>query len=120
MKKNRVTNRIASIGMLLFLAIFLIIIGRFSYIQVTGEAHDVSLQKWAEDKREFTIPLEAERGIIYDKNGMVLAQNRPTHRIFAVLDEEEKTRNNEPRSEEHTSEIQSRFDLVCRLLLEKQ
>ncbi|HLR43446.1 MAG TPA: penicillin-binding protein [Pseudogracilibacillus sp.] len=96
MKKNRVTNRIASIGMLLFLAIFLIIIGRFSYIQVTGEAHDVSLQKWAEDKREFTIPLEAERGIIYDKNGMVLAQNRPTHRIFAVLDEEEKTRNNEP------------------------
>src|SRR5699024_9266883 len=25
----------------------------------------------------------------------------------------------EPRSEEHTSELQSRFDLVCRLLLEK-
>src|SRR5699024_12850881 len=28
------------------------------------------------------------------------------------------TRN--PRSEEHTSELQSRFDLVCRLLLEKK
>src|SRR5699024_12731747 len=26
----------------------------------------------------------------------------------------------EPRSEEHTSELQSRFDLVCRLLLEKK
>src|SRR5699024_12718251 len=26
----------------------------------------------------------------------------------------------EVRSEEHTSELQSRFDLVCRLLLEKQ
>src|SRR5699024_11280553 len=26
----------------------------------------------------------------------------------------------EARSEEHTSELQSRFDLVCRLLLEKQ
>src|SRR5437762_8630847 len=25
-----------------------------------------------------------------------------------------------PRSEEHTSEFQSRFDLVCRLLLEKK
>src|SRR5438067_8551454 len=25
-----------------------------------------------------------------------------------------------PRSEEHTSELQSRFDLVCRLLLEKK
>src|SRR5207249_10836613 len=27
---------------------------------------------------------------------------------------------NLPRSEEHTSELQSRFDLVCRLLLEKK
>src|SRR5699024_11614833 len=27
---------------------------------------------------------------------------------------------NEIRSEEHTSELQSRFDLVCRLLLEKK
>src|SRR5699024_12522493 len=27
---------------------------------------------------------------------------------------------NQPRSEEHTSELQSRFDLVCRLLLEKK
>src|SRR5699024_12330266 len=28
--------------------------------------------------------------------------------------------NNGSRSEEHTSELQSRFDLVCRLLLEKK
>src|SRR5207249_7713778 len=28
--------------------------------------------------------------------------------------------NDESRSEEHTSELQSRFDLVCRLLLEKK
>src|SRR5699024_11678345 len=28
--------------------------------------------------------------------------------------------NNGDRSEEHTSELQSRFDLVCRLLLEKK
>src|SRR5207249_5729663 len=30
------------------------------------------------------------------------------------------TRRNSDRSEEHTSELQSRFDLVCRLLLEKK
>src|SRR5207249_10303221 len=29
-------------------------------------------------------------------------------------------KNDDPRSEEHTSELQSRFDLVCRLLLEKK
>src|SRR5699024_11331857 len=33
---------------------------------------------------------------------------------FQVMDPEQK------RSEEHTSELQSRFDLVCRLLLEKK
>src|SRR5699024_12305767 len=31
-----------------------------------------------------------------------------------------KTYLNSERSEEHTSELQSRFDLVCRLLLEKK
>src|SRR5699024_11827997 len=30
------------------------------------------------------------------------------------------TRTSTTRSEEHTSELQSRFDLVCRLLLEKK
>src|SRR5207249_10515334 len=30
------------------------------------------------------------------------------------------TNTNQKRSEEHTSELQSRFDLVCRLLLEKK
>src|SRR5699024_12696570 len=29
-------------------------------------------------------------------------------------------RRHQPRSDEHTSELQSRFDLVCRLLLEKK
>src|SRR5437868_13071667 len=36
--------------------------------------------------------------------------NAPEHRALAL----------EARSEEHTSELQSRFDLVCRLLLEKK
>ena len=31
-----------------------------------------------------------------------------------------RNRSNKPRSEEHTSELQSRSDLVCRLLLEKK
>src|SRR5699024_11691021 len=34
--------------------------------------------------------------------------------------EEKNEKNNQVRSEEHTSELQSRFDLVCRLLLEKK
>src|SRR5699024_12163720 len=37
--------------------------------------------------------------------------------VLLVQDEEAELR---LRSEEHTSELQSRFDLVCRLLLEKK
>src|SRR5206468_12205642 len=36
------------------------------------------------------------------------------------LSARERSRQPEPRSEEHTSELQSRSDLVCRLLLEKK
>src|SRR5699024_7045551 len=40
---------------------------------------------------------------------------------FFISDEDEVFVNEiAPRSEEHTSELQSRFDLVCRLLLEKK
>src|SRR5699024_11652320 len=35
-------------------------------------------------------------------------------------DDVEDGETDEDRSEEHTSELQSRFDLVCRLLLEKK
>src|SRR5437868_10766233 len=39
-------------------------------------------------------------------------------RVGSVLDERQGKIDG--RSEEHTSELQSRFDLVCRLLLEKK
>src|SRR5699024_11496733 len=37
-----------------------------------------------------------------------------------AVNKENITRKEITRSEEHTSELQSRFDLVCRLLLEKK
>src|SRR5699024_11910529 len=52
-------------------------------------------RQWIEDNVEFTL---GEDGSILDTNVGGDAT---------------------PRSEEHTSELQSRFDLVCRLLLEK-
>src|SRR5437868_7708327 len=42
------------------------------------------------------------------------AADYPIHRLLRAIAE-----NTTLRSEEHTSELQSRFDLVCRLLLEK-
>src|SRR5699024_12674445 len=39
---------------------------------------------------------------------------------YAAHPTSSRDRGRSQRSEEHTSELQSRFDLVCRLLLEKQ
>src|SRR5699024_3012730 len=57
---------------------------------------------------------------------IVLYKNLPnirsvvhTHSKYAVAWAQSK-RSIPPRSEEHTSELQSRFDIVCRLLLEKK
>src|SRR5207249_10892318 len=77
----------------------------------------------------------------YDLDGMTVEQLRREHQVVSwrlifdddpdpwwrerlnmVADELATRRawpHTPPRSEEHTSELQSRFDLVCRLLLEK-
>src|SRR5699024_11939065 len=57
------------------------------------------------------IPLAGLRAYLW---GMVISQ------IFAACAAWLCIRQNVRRSEEHTSELQSRFDLVCRLLLEKK
>src|SRR5438067_7797636 len=43
-----------------------------------------------------------------------------SHEVFAAQTIDITWPVDEGRSEEHTSELQSRFDLVCRLLLEKK
>src|SRR2546422_5319390 len=48
-------------------------------------------------------------------------RNWPSAVCSAVHDRcEYRSRHEKPRSEEHTSELQSRLHLVCRLLLEKK
>jgi len=78
----------ASLLMVLFAVLFVIISGRFIYIQATGEVSDVSLIDWANEKRETSLVLSAERGKIFDNNGMTLAYNRPAYRLFAIIDPE--------------------------------
>src|SRR5690625_4710478 len=97
MKKNKNTNKMAITLMFIFLTVFLIISGRFIYIQASGQANDVSLTEWATKKRETKITLNAERGKIFDHNGMILAYNRPTYRIYAILNPEYSKNQKEPQ-----------------------
>src|SRR5438067_10102715 len=51
----------------------------------------------------------------------IMVEGRPVGGMFQMGTEFGNTPpTGRPRSEEHTSELQSRFDLVCRLLLEKK
>jgi len=61
--------------------------GRFIYIQAVGVIDNVSLEEWAKEKRTSSYTLHAERGKIFDSNNMTLAYDRPTFRIYAILDE---------------------------------
>src|SRR5438105_8043813 len=52
--------------------------------------------------------------------GKIAEREGPIHISNVKLIEREKKAEKKTRSEEHTSELQSRVDLVCRLLLEKK
>src|SRR5699024_11782667 len=57
--------------------------------------------------------------LIHDNKKMMTGYNEFDIRMF--LDKEKRMlERSKVRSEEHTSELQSRFDIVCRLLLEKK
>src|SRR6266704_1474653 len=55
-------------------------------------------------------------------DALPISRRRPRHRLLALADQRPLRVDAPPleRSEEHTSELQSRFELVCSLLLEKK
>ncbi|MFC4557013.1 penicillin-binding protein [Virgibacillus kekensis] len=123
MKKNKTTHFMSWVLILCFVGIFLLVAGRFLYIQATGEIDNVSLDKWAEEMRTASYTLEAERGKIYDTNGMTLAYNRPTYRVQAIVDESYTQNPEEPmhvKNPEKTAEVLAPLlDAEKRFLLER-
>src|SRR5207249_6119385 len=74
------------------------------------------------------LPIYVERALLHDHAVAPHFVGQPRQRdLHAVVDVEHRLvdigaglEGHGDRSEEHTSELQSRFDLVCRLLLEKK
>ncbi|WP_096269975.1 penicillin-binding protein [Paucisalibacillus globulus] len=87
MKKNKTTHAMAGVLMVIFIMAFLLVAGRFLYIQASGVVEGVSLDEWANKVRTTSYTLDSERGKIYDKNGMTLAYDMPTFRMYAIVDE---------------------------------
>ena len=122
-KKKKQTNIMIFFYMLIFLVFFLMISGRYIYIQVTGETNDVMLTEWANELRGTSLVLPAERGKIYDNNGMTLAYNRPTYRVYAIVDPEYTVNEEEPMHvidpEETAEQLSSVLDIDKNKVIEK-
>ncbi|ASN05855.1 penicillin-binding transpeptidase domain-containing protein [Virgibacillus necropolis] len=117
MKKNKTTHFMAGILILLFVSVFLILTGRFMYIQATGEINNVSLEEWADKKRTASYGLDSERGKILDSNGMTLAYDRPTFKIKAIVDESHSEDLEEPQ---HVKNPEKTAEMLAPLLDMKQ
>src|SRR5699024_11839316 len=89
-------------------------------VKIHFQQHDilVKLPKGYDERRHHPYPL------MLVQEGYALFKDIEADVIFADLVPNDRKLELTPwhavRSEEHTSELQSRFDLVCRLLLEKK
>src|SRR5690625_4752897 len=94
--KNKNNYLMTGVLMFLFVIVFLVLMGRFMYIQASGSVQGISLEDWAKEKRNTTYYLDAERGKIFDNNEMTLAYDHDTFRLYAIVDESYSTDSNEP------------------------
>src|SRR2546421_7754436 len=78
-------------------------------------------QPQPEQKKDFyaELPIKIRLTGSYHQFGEFVSGIAALPRIVTLHDIDIKSDNKDARSEEHTSELQSRSDLVCRLLLEK-
>lgn len=72
-ESRRYNGRVIVAGLLVACCIGLLI-ARMSYLQIVNHEHFTTL---AQDNRVKLIPLPPTRGLIYDRNGVLLAENRP-------------------------------------------
>src|SRR5699024_11281427 len=91
----KVKDKINVIDNLLEKVDYLMIGGGLAFTFIKAQGHEIGASLLEEDKLDLAKQFLKKA----ENNGVTLVM---------------------PRSEEHTSELQSRFDLVCRLLLEKK
>ncbi|MEH6943867.1 penicillin-binding transpeptidase domain-containing protein [Bacillus sp. JJ722] len=95
-KKNKNVNYGAGILLIMFLLAFTIVGVRMLYIQVTGKVDGRVLATMAEEKYTSKRTIPAQRGVILDRNGNILAKDTRSYDIIAVLDSEMTTNKKEP------------------------
>ncbi|MGM7720268.1 penicillin-binding transpeptidase domain-containing protein [Metabacillus sp. Hm71] len=111
--KNLNMNRGAAILSLLFALLFLVIFIRFFYIQATGTVHGEALAARAEELYEEQRPIEATRGKILDHSGEVIAEDKTSYKLIAILDEKVTTN---PKKPQHVVDVDETAQKLAPLL----
>lgn len=68
-------------SLLIMLLLISIALFRLFYLQVNNHSHYTTL---SHDNRVKIVPVPPTRGLIYDRNGVLLAENRPTYRLEII------------------------------------
>ncbi|WP_297839440.1 penicillin-binding protein 2 [Pseudomonas sp.] len=77
-ERQLVNKRLAACGLLVVI-LSCILVGRMYFLQVTEFAYHSTI---SENNRVHVLPITPERGMIYDRNGVVLADNRPSFNLI--------------------------------------
>ncbi len=101
-KKQRNINLGATILFIIFGLLFFVLLFRFFYIQATGEVKGQPLAAKAAQQYSDSRIIEAKRGTIYDRNGEVIAEDRSSYSLIAILD---KKMTNDPDKPNHVVDI---------------
>src|SRR5699024_11687903 len=86
---------------------------RFTFANLIGAKYNNVCTTKLENKDKLIINLKSLKSLLEKNHCILCLENAGDYNFNAFVKLED-------RSEEHTSELQSRFDLVCRLLLEKK
>jgi len=80
-RESRTFNERAAIALALVVVMIFVILARLVYLQIISHDHYSTL---AEDNRVSIVPVPPTRGLIYDRNGIILAQNLPAFSLEIV------------------------------------
>lgn len=86
-RKPRVNReRVGQNLMITSVFIFFVFIINFAIIIGTDSKFGVNLSKQAKNVYQVTVTRAAKRGTIYDRNGNVIAENSTTYSVYAIID----------------------------------
>ncbi|MEH7414201.1 penicillin-binding protein [Neobacillus drentensis] len=96
-KKQPYMNVGAAVLFVIFGLLFFVLICRYFSIEISGEVNGQPLAAKAQQKYNRDGTLQANRGIIYDRNGVVVAEDTAAYTLIAILDKKMTTNPKKPQ-----------------------